>query len=201
MQEKDTTISFSEQEQIRREKLAEIIDSGNSPYTITKFNKNADSADIIDNYDKYEGQKVLVAGRMMSRRIMGKASFAHVQDGSGLIQLYVKRDEIGTENYQILKTTIWAIYLALKARFSKQNAGSVYTCAVDSVAFKMPKALPEKYHGLQNTDLRYRQRYLDMIVNPEVKDTFIKRGKILSAIRDFLDNRGFLEVALLYCIR
>ncbi|HHU02403.1 MAG TPA: lysine--tRNA ligase [Christensenellaceae bacterium] len=195
MQEKDTTISFSEQEQIRREKLAEIIDSGNSPYTITKFNKNADSADIIDNYDKYEGQKVLVAGRMMSRRIMGKASFAHVQDGSGLIQLYVKRDEIGTENYQIFKNYDLGDILGIEGTVFKTKTQEV-SIHVQSIVLlsKCLKPLPEKYHGLQNTDLRYRQRYLDMIVNPEVKDTFIKRGKILSAMRNFLDSRGFLEV-------
>ncbi len=195
MQEKDTTISFSEQEQIRREKLAEIIDSGNSPYNITKFNKNADSANIIDNYDKYEGQKVLVAGRMMSRRVMGKASFAHVQDGSGLIQLYIKRDEIGTENYQIFKNYDLGDILGIEGTVFKTKTQEV-SIHVQSIVLlsKCLKPLPEKYHGLQNTDLRYRQRYLDMIVNPEVKDTFIKRGKILSAIRDFLDNRGFLEV-------
>jgi len=195
MQEKDTTVSFSEQEQIRREKLAEIIDSGNSPYNITKFGKNADSANIIDNYDKYEGEKVMVAGRMMSRRIMGKASFAHIQDGSGLIQLYVKRDDIGTENYQIFKNYDLGDILGIVGTVFKTKTQEV-SIHVQSIVLlaKCLKPLPEKYHGLQNTDLRYRQRYLDMIVNPEVKDTFIKRGKILSAIRDFLDSRGFLEV-------
>ncbi|NLJ63790.1 MAG: lysine--tRNA ligase [Christensenellaceae bacterium] len=195
MQEKDTTVSFSEQEQIRREKLAEIIDSGNSPYNITKFGKNADSDTIINNYEKYEGEKVLVAGRMMSRRVMGKASFAHIQDGSGLIQLYVKRDEIGTENYQIFKNYDLGDILGIEGTVfkTKTQEVSIHVLSIVLLA-KCLKPLPEKYHGLQNTDLRYRQRYLDMIVNPEVKDTFIKRGKILSAIRDFLDSRGFLEV-------
>ncbi|MGI6215529.1 MAG: lysine--tRNA ligase [Christensenellales bacterium] len=187
--------SLSEQETIRREKLEELISSGNSPYAITSFDKTMDSDDIIRDYAELEGKSVSLAGRMMSRRVMGKASFAHLQDGKGLMQIYVRRDDIGSENYKVFKSYDLGDILGVEGTVFKTKTEEV-TLHVTKIVLltKCLKPLPEKFHGLQDMDLRYRQRYLDMIVNPEVKDTFVKRGKIINAIREFLDNRGFLEV-------
>ncbi len=187
--------NLSEQENIRREKLADLVSSGGSPYTITSFNKTVNSNDVVNDFASFEGKSVSLAGRMMSRRVMGKASFAHIQDGKGLIQIYVRRDDVGADNYKQFKSYDLGDVLGVEGTVFKTKTEEVTLHVTNIVLLaKCLKPLPEKFHGLQDMDLRYRQRYLDMIVNPEVKNTFIKRGKIISAIRDFLDNRGFLEV-------
>ena len=187
--------SLSEQEQIRRAKLKELADAGNSPYAITRFDVTHQSAGIISGFDALEGQTVSIAGRMMSRRIMGKASFAHVLDGQGEIQIYVRRDDVGTDEYAAFKTFDLGDILGITGFVFRTQTGEVSVHAQSvTLLSKCLKPLPEKFHGLQDQDLRYRQRYLDMIVNPEVRDTFIKRSKVISAIRTFLDSKGFLEV-------
>lgn len=189
------SLSFSEQEQIRRDKLNELIQQGKSPYRITSFAKTNNSDEIIRDFESFEGRKVTIAGRMMSRRIMGKASFAHLLDAGGSIQIYVKRDEVGEEEYADFKLFDLGDVLGVSGKVFKTKTGEVSIHAEDVVLLtKCLKPLPEKFHGLQDTDMRYRQRYLDMIVNPEIKAVFEKRSRILDAIREFLDQRGFLEV-------
>ncbi len=186
---------FSEQEAIRREKLQKMIDAGNSPYQITKFDINSDSQKIINQFDALEGSDVRIAGRIMSRRIMGKASFAHILDGEGKVQVYIRRDDIGAEEYQDFKQMDLGDIIGVEGYVFRTQKGEISVHAKKlTLLTKGLKPLPEKYHGLKDTDLRYRQRYLDMIVNPEVKDVFIKRSKIISAVREFLDARGFIEV-------
>lgn len=186
---------FSEQEGIRREKLQKLIDEGRSPYAITKFPVNSDSKSILSNFEELEGKDVSIAGRILSRRIMGKASFVHILDGEGKVQVYVKRDDVGVEEYQDFKQMDLGDIIGVEGFVFRTQKGEISVHAKNlTLLSKGLKPLPEKYHGLKDTDLRYRQRYLDMIVNPEVKDVFIKRSKILSAVREFLDSRGFLEV-------
>lgn len=194
MQE-NQTVSFSEQEQIRREKVQSLIQSGQNPYELTSFPKTHDSRELIENFDAFEGKTVTIAGRMMTRRIMGRASFAHLQDNEGLIQIYVRREDLGEENYNAFKGHDIGDILGVTGYVFKTKTGEISVHATGiTLLTKCLKPLPEKYHGLQDDDLRYRRRYLDMIVNPEVKATFIKRSQIISAIRAFLDKRGFLEV-------
>ena len=189
------TLSFSEQEQIRREKLNGLIAAGNSPYQITNYEAGRTAQDIISGFDALDGQTVSVAGRMMSRRIMGKASFAHLRDASGDIQIYVKRDDVGEEAYDAFKNTDLGDIQGVKGFVFKTRTGEVSIHAQEVVLLsKCLKPLPDKWHGLQDMDLRYRQRYLDMIVSPQVRDTFVKRSRIITAIRSFMDTRGFLEV-------
>ncbi len=186
---------FSEQEQIRRDKLAALIEQGNSPYDKTSYEVTATSAQIISDYERLEGQTVGIAGRVTSRRIMGKATFAHLLDGAGNIQVYVKRDDIGEESYAAFKNGDLGDVIGVKGVVFKTRTGEVSVHAQEVVLLaKCLKPLPEKWHGLQDADLRYRQRYLDMIVNPQVRDTFLKRSRIITAIRSFMDDRGFLEV-------
>ncbi|MCM1042872.1 MAG: lysine--tRNA ligase [Corallococcus sp.] len=180
---------------VRREKLKKLTDEGNSPYLITKFDKTHQSAQIIQNFDELEGSVVTVAGRMVSRRIMGKASFCHILDGDGSIQLYVRRDEVGEDVYAQFKTWDIGDIIGATGRVFRTQMGEISLHLTDiCLLSKSLLPLPEKFHGLTNTDIRYRQRYVDLIVNPEVKDTFIKRSKILKEIRAFLDARGYLEV-------
>ena len=193
--ENASTLNLSEQEQIRRQKLAALVEAGQNPYEITRYDVTHHSTEIVNNYDALEGQTVSIAGRMTSRRIMGKASFAHLLDGAGDIQIYVKKDDVGEEAYAAFKQDDLGDILGVKGVVFKTKTGEVSVHAQSvTLLCKSLKVLPEKYHGLVDTDLRYRQRYVDMIVNPEVRDTFRKRSRIIAAVREFLDSRGYLEV-------
>lgn len=186
---------FSEQELIRREKLNALTAEGKSPYNITRYDVTAGAASILADYDKYEGQTVGVAGRIISRRIMGKAAFAHLLDGTGDIQIYVKRDDVGEASYEVFKNGDLGDVVGLQGFVFKTKTGEVSVHAQQiTLLAKCLKPLPDKWHGLTDADLRYRQRYLDMIVNPQVRATFLKRSRIITAIRSFMDARGFLEV-------
>ena len=189
------TPPLTEQEIIRRQKLQQLLDAGQNPYLLTHFPVTHRSAEILSGFDALEGQEVTIAGRMMSRRVMGKASFAHLLDGEGDIQFYVRRDDVGEEAYAAFKQWDIGDIVGVTGLVFKTKTGEISVHAQRiTLLTKSLKVLPEKFHGLQDTDLRYRQRYVDTIVNPEVRDTFIKRSKIISAVREFLDGRGFLEV-------
>ena len=189
------TPPLSEQEIIRRQKLQALLDAGQNPYTITHFPVTHRSAAITADFDALEGQEVTVAGRMISRRVMGKASFAHLLDGEGEVQIYVRRDDVGEEAYAAFKQWDIGDIVGLTGTVFKTKTGEISVHAREiTLLTKSLKVLPEKFHGLVDTDLRYRQRYVDTIVNPEVRDLFVKRSKIISAVREFLDGRGFLEV-------
>ena len=195
MQNQQTAVELSEQEQIRREKLQKLVEAGNDPYTITRYDRTHTSQQIIDNYDALENQEVCIAGRMMARRIMGKASFAHLQDNDGKIQIYVKRDDVGEEAYAAFKQDDIGDIFGVKGLVFKTKTGEVSVHASEIILLtKSLKPLPEKFHGLTNTDMRYRQRYVDLIMNPESKDTLVKRSKIITAIRRYLDTQNFIEV-------
>ncbi len=180
---------------VRREKLADLQANGKDPFKIVKFDVTHHSQEVKDHFDELEGKSVVIAGRMMSKRVMGKASFCHVQDLEGMIQSYVARDSIGEESYKDFKKLDVGDIIGIKGEVFKTKTGetSIHASEVTLLS-KSLQVLPEKFHGLTNTDLRYRQRYVDLIMNPEVKDTFIKRSKILSAIRKYLDQQGFMEV-------
>ncbi len=189
------TPPLTEQEIIRRQKLQGLLDAGQNPYLITKFNVTHHSTDVVNNFDALEGQVVSIAGRMTSRRVMGKASFAHLLDGEGDIQIYVKRDDVGEASYAAFKQDDLGDVLGITGLVFRTKTGEVSIHAQSvTLLSKSLKVLPEKFHGLQDVDLRYRQRYVDMIVNPGVRDTFRKRSRIIAAVREFLDGRGFLEV-------
>lgn len=194
-QEMQNTVDYSEQEQIRREKLQALMDNGQNPYLITKYDVTHESKNVLDNFDALEGQTVSMAGRMIGRHIMGKASFGRILDGAGKIQIYVKRDDVGEDPYAAFKKYDLGDLIGVTGKPFKTKTGEI-SIHVESLTLlaKCLKPLPEKFHGLTDTDLRYRQRYLDMIVNPEVRDTFVKRSQIISALRAFLESRGFMEV-------
>ena len=180
---------------VRREKLAELQANGNDPFQITKYDVTAHTADIKDNFETLEGTSVSVAGRMMSKRVMGKASFCNVQDLKGNIQVYVARDAIGEDPYKAFKKMDIGDIVGIKGEVFRTKTGEISIHASEvTLLSKSLQIMPEKYHGLTNTDLRYRQRYVDLMVNPESKDTFIKRSKIIREIRNFLDEQGFMEV-------
>lgn len=180
---------------VRREKLAELQRSGKDPFQITKFDVTAHSADAKEHFDEMEGKEVSIAGRMMAKRVMGKASFCNVQDLKGNIQSYVARDSIGEESYKEFRKLDIGDIIGITGTVFKTKTGEISIHAESVVLLtKSLQILPEKFHGLTNTDMRYRQRYVDLIMNPEVKDTFIKRSRILKEIRSFLDGRGFMEV-------
>ena len=180
---------------VRREKLAELVESGNNPFEITKFDRTHHSQDIRDRFEELEGKSVTLAGRMMSKRVMGKASFCNIQDLKGNIQSYVARDSVGEDSYKAFKKMDIGDIVGIKGEVFKTKTGEISVHASEiTLLSKSLQILPEKFHGLTNTDLRYRQRYVDLIMNPEVKDTFIKRSRILSAIRRYLDGQGFMEV-------
>ena len=186
---------YSEQEQIRRAKLAKYCEEGRDPYTITRFDRTHTSAEVLSNFDALEGKTVRIAGRMMSRRIMGKASFVHMMDGEGQIQAYVRREDVGEDVYVDFKTMDIGDILGVEGVVFRTKTGEVSVHATSlTLLSKSLRVLPEKWNGLRDQDMRYRQRYVDTIVNPEVKDTFIKRSQILKALREFLDAKGFLEV-------
>lgn len=180
---------------VRREKLASLKESGNDPFEITKYDFTDNSADIKNRFDELEGKTVSVAGRIISRRIMGKASFVGLNDCSGRIQLYVRRDDVGEDVYAAFKKWDIGDIVGVEGYIFKTQTGeiSVHAKAIKLLA-KSLLPLPEKFHGLKDTDTRYRQRYVDLIVNPEVRDTFVKRSQILKEIRNYLDSKGFLEV-------
>ncbi len=189
------TPPLSEQEIIRRQKLQALLDAGENPYAITKYDVTHHSQEIAQGFEALEGQTVRAAGRMMSRRVMGKASFAHIQDAQGSIQIYVTRDDLGVEKYQAFKQYDVGDILGVEGTVFRTKTGEVSIHVTGmTLLTKSLKVLPEKFHGLVDTDLRYRQRYVDCIVNPEVRDTFRKRSKIIAAVREFLDGRGYLEV-------
>ena len=191
----NTQQELSEQNRIRLEKLQGLIADGKDPYVLTKFDRTHLSTEVIANYAELEGKEVAVAGRMIGRHIMGKASFARLQDGAGKIQLHLKRDEMGEEAYAAFKKHDLGDQIGVVGTPFVTKTGEI-TISVKSLTLlaKCLHPLPEKFHGLTDTDTRYRQRYLDLIVNPEVKDTFVKRSQILKETRNFLDNRGYLEV-------
>ena len=180
---------------VRREKLAELVAAGQDPFAITSYDVTHHSQEIKDNYEALEGSEVSIAGRMMSKRVMGKASFCHVQDLQGQIQCYVARDSIGEGSYKGFKKLDVGDIIGIKGKVFTTKTGEISLHAEElTLLSKSLQVLPEKFHGLTNTDLRYRQRYVDLIMNAEVKDTFIKRSRIISCIRRYLDGRGFLEV-------
>ena len=186
---------LSEILQIRRDKLKTLQDAGKDPFQITKFDVSHHAEEIKADYDALEGKDVTVAGRLMSKRIMGKASFAHVQDLSGTIQIYVARDSLGEEAYAEFKKYDIGDIVGVAGTVFKTKTGETSLHATGmTLLSKSLKPLPEKFHGLTNVDMRYRQRYVDLIMNPESKDTFIKRSKIIAAIRRYLDSQGFMEV-------
>ena len=180
---------------VRRDKLSSLMQAGSNPYQITKFDQTHHAQQIKDTYTDGEEMNVSVAGRIMSKRIMGKAGFAHLQDGSGSIQLYVSRDSLGEENYAAFKSMDIGDIVGVKGYVFTTRTGEISVHAQSvTLLSKSLQVLPEKYHGLKDTDARYRQRYVDLIVNPEVRDVFVKRSRIISEIRRVLDDRGFLEV-------
>lgn len=180
---------------VRREKLADLQTNGRDPFQITKYEVTHHSQEVKDGFEKLEGQVVTLAGRMMSKRVMGKASFCNIQDLEGNIQSYVARDSIGEDAYKAFKKMDIGDIVGLKGEVFRTKTGEISIHAAEvTLLSKSLQILPEKFHGLTNTDLRYRQRYVDLIMNPEVKDTFIKRSKIISSIRKYLDGQGFMEV-------
>ena len=195
-QELETPVLQDENEiyQQRKDKLEALVKEGKNPYEKVRFDKTHYSLDIIDNFEKLEGNVVLIAGRMVSRRVMGKASFAHLQDNLGKIQIYLKADNLEADYEEFKKWDIGDI-LGVTGTVFKTHKGEVsLNVSKIELLSKSLLPLPEKYHGLKDTDLRYRQRYLDLIANPEVKNAFILRSKIISAIREYLDMQGYLEV-------
>ncbi len=180
---------------VRREKLKNLIEAKKNPFEITKYDVDATSAEIKGDFDSFEDKEVSLAGRIMSRRVMGKASFAGLEDGEGRIQLYIRRDEVGEEPYADFKKWDVGDIIGVKGKVFKTQTGEISIHATSVILLaKSLLPLPEKFHGLKDTDTRYRQRYVDLIVNPEVKDTFVKRSNILKEIRAYLDSKGFLEV-------
>lgn len=187
--------SLNEILKIRREKLTELKEAGKDPFEITKYDQTHHSQEIKDHFEELEGKEVSIAGRMMFKRVMGKASFCNIQDLQGNIQSYVARDNIGEDVYADFKKFDIGDILGIKGTVFKTKTGEISIHATSVVLLsKSLQVLPEKYHGLTNTDMRYRQRYVDLVMNQEVKETFLKRSQCIRAIREYLDNQGFMEV-------
>ena len=187
--------NLTEVVKVRREKLEALKNQGKNPFEVTRFDGVISSEEIKENFEKLEGSQVRVAGRIVSKRVMGKASFFHIQDGTGRIQGYARKDVMGDEPYAEYKTYDIGDIVGLDGEAFRTNAGEISVkCHSVTLLSKSLLPLPEKFHGLKDMDLRYRQRYVDLIVNPEVKETFAKRSKIIKAIRDYLDEKGFMEV-------
>ena len=194
-QKKGQDVDVNQLLKVRREKLQDLQERGKDPFQITKYDMTHHSMEIKDNFDELEGKTVSIAGRMMFKRVMGKASFCNIQDLQGSIQSYVARDNIGEESYADFKKYDVGDILGIKGEVFKTKTGEISIHATEvTLLSKSLQVLPEKFHGLTDTDTRYRQRYVDLIMNPEVKDTFIKRSKVISSIRRFLDAQGFMEV-------
>ena len=193
--QENETLDMNHLMQVRREKLDKLREEGHDPFEITKFERTHTSKEIMEHYDELEGKDVTVAGRIMGKRIMGKASFCHIQDGDGKIQSYVSINELGEESYKQFKEDDIGDIIGITGFVFKTRTGeiSIHAKKVTLLA-KSLKPLPEKFHGLKDTDLRYRQRYVDLIMNPEVKKTFETRSKIITEIRRILDEKGYLEV-------
>ncbi len=190
-----TAQELTEQVKIRREKLFNLQAEGKDPFQIVKFDVTNHGADLTENFDEYEGKEVTIAGRIMSKRLMGKASFIHIQDKSGKIQSYVRKDQIGDEPYAEFKKYDIGDIVGITGEVFKTQKGEISVKAHSmTLLSKSLQILPEKYHGLKDQELRYRQRYTDLIVNPEVLDTFLKRSAIIKEVRNYLDNMGFIEV-------
>lgn len=191
----ETEENLNELLQIRRDKLKELCDNGENPFEVMRYDRDNSSTEILNNFEKMEGTTVSVAGRLMSKRVMGKASFCHVADRDGQIQVYVRRDDVGEDAYKKFKKLDIGDVVGISGKVFKTGTGetSIHAETVTLLS-KSLRPLPEKWHGLKDMDLRYRQRYVDLIINPEVKQTFIIRSKIIKYIREFLDNRGYIEV-------
>ncbi len=190
-----TAGQLSEQEGFRRDKLAALQAEGKDPFQIVKYDVTHHSSDVINNFDELEGKEVSVAGRLMNKRVMGKASFINIQDREGRLQGYISKNDVGEESYLAFKKFDIGDIIGIKGVVFKTQKGEISVRASEiTLLSKSLKVLPEKFHGLNDQELRYRQRYLDLIMNPEVKDTFIKRSAILREIRNYLDAQGFLEV-------
>ncbi|MBE6678505.1 MAG: lysine--tRNA ligase, partial [Ruminococcaceae bacterium] len=201
MEEKDTVEiietddGLNEQMRLRREKLAAMKEAGKNPFTIVRFDRDCTATEIKERFEELENKDVTIAGRIMSWRDMGKANFIDLLDGSGRIQLYVKMDEIGEEAFADFKTWDIGDIIGVKGFVFRTRRGEISVHVKElTLLSKSLNPLPEKWHGLTNVDTRYRQRYVDLIVNPDVKDTFAKRSAIISAIRRYLDDQGFMEV-------
>lgn len=190
-----TAAELSELLRVRRDKLASLCEEGNDPFRITKYDQTHHSSEIKDNFDSLEGKDVSIAGRLMSKRVMGKASFCNVQDLTGNIQCYVSRDSLGEDPYKAFKKLDIGDLVGVKGYAFRTKTGeiSVHANSVTLLS-KSLQILPEKFHGLTNTDLRYRQRYVDLIMNEDTKKTFINRSRIISTVRRYLDSQGFMEV-------
>ena len=187
--------NINQLQQVMRDKLAALQEDGRDPFQITKCDVTHHSADILENYDELEGKTVTIAGRMMTKRVMGKASFCKLRDLKGDIQSYVARDNVGEEDYKVFKKADIGDIYAITGEVFKTKTGEISVHAAKIVLLtKTIQVMPEKFHGLTDTDMRYRQRYLDLIMNDEVKDTFVKRSQIIHAIREYLDGQGFMEV-------
>lgn len=187
--------NYNEIVKVRRDKLRSLVDSGNNPFEKVRFERSAYSTDVTDSFEKYDGKSVRLAGRLMSKRVMGKASFAHLLDGKGRIQLYVRVDELGADKYDEFKKSDIGDIFGVEGEVFMTHKGEVSVkVKYMELLSKSLLPLPEKFHGLKDNDLRYRQRYVDLIVNPEVKEVFANRSKIIAAIRACLDSRGFTEV-------
>lgn len=185
---------LSELIKIRRDKLKELKDNGQDPFSISKYERTHTSLQVINGFDELEGKEVSVAGRIVSKRVMGKASFCHILDGEGKIQLYVKRDDVGQEEYAGFKSMDIGDIIGIKGYVFKTKTEETSIHVTDLVLLsKSLLPLPEKFHGLKDMDLRYRQRYVDLIVNPEVRETFLTRSKIVKSIREYLDDLGYVE--------
>ncbi len=186
---------LSEILQIRRDKLANLVETGENPFEVVKYERTHHSTDIIENFEELDGKTVSIAGRMMSRRGMGKASFCDIQDLKGKIQIYVRINDVGEDVFAKFKKFDIGDIVGVVGMVFRTRMGEISIhCTEIKLLSKSLKPLPEKFHGLTNTDMRYRQRYVDLIMNPDVKDTFVKRSKIISSIRRFLDEKGFMEV-------
>ena len=191
----DTELNLNEMLKIRRDKLKELIEKDKNPFLVEKFDYTHHSSTIKDNFEELDGQNVAVAGRVISRRGHGKVSFIDLQDCQGYIQIFAKLDALGEEEYKDLSLMDIGDIIGVKGEVFKTKAGEISVRAKEILIMsKSLQILPEKFHGLKDQDLRYRQRYVDLIVNPEVKETFILRSKMIKAVREYLDERGFLEV-------
>ena len=195
MEEQNEELDLNRLMQIRKDKLKDLQDSGNDPFQITKYDRTEFSMQIKNNYESLEQKDVSVAGRIMAKRIMGKASFCTIQDSQGQIQSYVSINDLGEESYQLFKTYDIGDIIGIKGFVFKTRTEEISIHAKEvTLLSKSLRDLPEKFHGLKDTELRYRQRYVDLIVNPEVKDTFIKRSQIISEIRNILAEKNYLPV-------